>query len=163
MLCRWDGQAFVPLRKQLGKVLVAGKIYDVDAREERSRASHGHYFATLAEAHRNLPESIADRFPTPDELRKWALINTGFSDVRSIACASAADAKRVAGFVAAFDRSAVIVTKKNTAIVYTAKSQSLRAMSAKEFQKSKEAVLDFISAMIEVEKEQLEAQAKRLA
>ena len=82
-------------------------------------------------------------------MRKWALIRTGFRDERSIVCASKAEAERVAAFVKPMDDFAIVIAHEASVLVYTAKSQSMKAMGAKEFQRSKEAVLDYCQGMID--------------
>lgn len=59
---------------------IVGQVYFLEHREERSSASHAHYFACVADAWMNLPDALAERFPTPEALRKYALIMTGYRD-----------------------------------------------------------------------------------
>ncbi len=77
--------------------------------------------------HKHLPEAVAERFPTPDSLRRFALIRTGHRDERSIACASKAEALRVAAFVQPMDDCAVVTVTGALVTVYTPRSQSMRA------------------------------------
>ena len=98
-----------------------------------------------------MPERYGDAIPSVEHMRKWALIRTGYRDERSIVCASKAEAKRVAAFVKPMDDFAIVVVNEATVAVYTAKSQSQKAMGGKEFQKSKEAVLEYCQSMLESE------------
>ncbi len=116
--------------------------------EDRSPASHGHYFALLNQAWLNLPEGYAERFPSQDHLRRWALIKAGWRDERTIVAASAAEAARVAAFVRPLDDYAIVVTHEATVIVWTAKSQSMRAMGKEAFEQSKTDTLRVLSDLI---------------
>ena len=92
--------------------LVVGEEYRVDPEEERSIASHNHFFMAVNEAWRNLPEHLTEQFPTSESLRKRALIKAGYFDSRSIACSTKAEALRVAAFVRPMDEHAVVVVSK---------------------------------------------------
>jgi NADH dehydrogenase/NADH:ubiquinone oxidoreductase subunit G len=130
-----------------------GEVYRMEVQEQRSLVSHNHYFATLNDIWLSLPERFGDRIPSAEHMRKWALIRTGYRDERSIVCASKAEAARVAAFVKPLDDFALVVVNEATVSVYTAKSQSHKAMGGKEFQKSKEAVLDYCNGLLRQESE----------
>ena len=79
----WDGEAFYPkVPKLADKYFTVGEDYSLVPHEDRSAASHRHYFASINEAHGNLPEILAERLPTPEHLRKYALIKCGFANRR---------------------------------------------------------------------------------
>ena len=157
---RWDGRAMIPTVPSVAKDrFEVGKVYPMEVREDRSWASHGHFFASIKEAWDNLPETMAGRFPTPDHLRKFALIRAGYRDERTIVAASKAEALRVASFVRPFDTQAVVIVREATIVVWTAKSQSVRDMGKAEFQQSKSDTLDALSEMIGVERRALEENA----
>lgn len=146
---RWDGEAMRPLSPRLAdKEYVVGQVYRLEHREERSSASHAHYFACINEAWQSLPEWLARRFPTPEHLRKYALIRAGYRDERSIVCSSKAEAQRLASFIRPMDDFAAVSTNGPVVVVWTAKSQSTKAMGRKEFQASKDAVLGVLAEMI---------------
>ena len=164
--CTWDGEAFVPrsrFTKLCDKQFVVGADYPLIVHEERSGQSHKHYFATVADGWRNLPEDLAEDFPTSEHLRKYALIKAGYCDRRSIVCASKAEAQRVAAFIEPMDDFALVTVAEATVTVYTAQSQSQRAMGKKVFQASKVAVLDIIAAMIGTTPEALNDNARNAA
>lgn len=149
---RWDGEAMRPLNPRgADRQYVVGEVYRLEPKEDRSAASHAHYFAALADAHANLPDDLAERWPTPDALRKYALIRTGFRDERSIVAASKAEARRIAAFIKPMDEFAVVAVHDAAVIVWTAKSQSMRSMGKKAFQESKDAVLSFVAELIGVD------------
>lgn len=152
LVFEWNGEAMVPLRRfhnLANAEFTVGERYRMDVQEQRSLISHNHYFATLQQIWESLPERYGDRIPSVEHMRKWALIRTGYRDERSIVCASKAEAARVAAFVKPMDDFALVVAHEAAVIVWTAKSQSMRAMGAKEFQASKQAVLDYCNALIE--------------
>jgi hypothetical protein len=149
--CQWDGEAFRPLprfARIADKHYVVGETYSLVTHEERSEASHRHYYAALHEVWQNLPDPWATMFPTSEHMRKHALIKAGYCDQRSIACASKAEAQRVAGFIRPMDEYAVVIASEAVVTVYTAKSQSYRAMGRKDFYASKEAVLGWCASLI---------------
>lgn len=116
--------------------------------QERSLATHNHGFAFIAEGWRNLPERLADEFPSPEALRKRCLIDAGFYNEMIVDAGTNAAAIRVAAAFRKQDEFAVCVIRGPIVAVRTAKSQSRRAMSPKEFQASKQAILEIIEAMI---------------
>ena len=150
----WDGEAMKPLPRfaqAADREYVIGETYNLAEVQDRSSASHRHYFALINEAWMNLPEALSERFPSAEHLRKYALVKAGYRDERSIACASKAEAQRVGAFVKPMDDYAVVVVFGASVMVYTAKSQSVRAMGKADFQASKEAVLGVLADMIGVE------------
>lgn len=145
----WDGEAMVPLQPRIAdKQYVVGAQYRLTPWEDRSQASHNGYFAAIHEAFQNLPEAAAEQFKSEDHLRKFCLIKAGFRDERSIACSSKAEAQRVASFVEPLDEYALVVVHEAMVTVYTAKSQSMKAMGKKDFQDSKDKVLAILAEMI---------------
>lgn len=67
-------------KKRCDATFTIGARYVLAPREERSSASHRHEFAWLREAWMNLPEHLAEQFPTETHLRKRALIEAGYYD-----------------------------------------------------------------------------------
>ncbi len=141
---RWSGEAMIPLpnfAKRCDEAFVVGEVYRMDVVEQRSHRSHNHFFASVHDAWLNLPEPYTDRFPTAEHLRKWCLIKAGFRDERTIVAKSKAEAQRFVKFIRPVDDCAVIIARDAVVIHWTAKSQSMKAMGRKEFQRSKDAVL----------------------
>lgn len=134
--------------KRADEIYVIGQDYLMAEAHNRSQKSHDHFFASLTESWKNLPETIAERFPTADHLRKYALIRAGFCDTHTLSCNSAAEARKVARFMEPIDEFSIIIATAATVTRYTAKSQSLRAMGKDEFQRSKDAVLEIVSSLI---------------
>jgi hypothetical protein len=162
----WAEGAMRPLdrfQKRAAGQYVEGEVYRLGVVEERSSNSHSHYFASVTEAWRNLPEGAAEQFQTADHLRKFALIKCGFFNVRTVALGSQAEAERVASFVKPLDEYAIVTVTGAVVSIYTAKSQSYRAMPKGEFQQSKQAVLDYLASMVGVSAKQLGDEAGRAA
>jgi hypothetical protein len=141
----WDGEAMVPLKhfqSTCDQQFVVGVNYTlVEPEEARSLKSHNHYFAVLYEAWHSLPESLAIEFPTPEHLRKYALIKAGYCNIT----------KLVWGQTKRTDEYAVVTNVDGVTTVYEAQSQSFRAMGKKRFQESKDAVLRYLDKVLDVE------------
>lgn len=140
----WAGRA--------DKEFVIGEVYRMVEHHDRSANSHRHFFAAINDAWRNLPDHMIEEYPTAEHLRKKLLVRAGYADERSIVCASKAEAQRVAAFVRPMDEYAVVIVREAVVRVYTAQSQSMRAMGKKAFQESKEAVLNAIDDLLGVER-----------
>lgn len=140
-----------------------GKTYALVEHEERSIASHRHYFAALTEAFAQLPERWASVLPTMEHLRKYALIKAGFFDAETHVCKSKAEAERAAALLRRIDDFSIVEVNGKTVARYTAKSQSTRAMGNKRFQESKSKVLEVVAAMAGVTVDELQANAGRSA
>lgn len=124
--------------------------------QPRSHQSHAHEFAWLTEAWRNLPERLANTYPTAEHLRKRALIEAGWYDEEIIDVGTNAGALRVAAHLRKHDDFALVIVRGGYVVVRTAKSQSRRAMDRKTFQASKTALMELVAAMIGVSPAALE-------
>lgn len=163
----WDGDVMRPASRrfafQCDRQFVCGEAYYLTPFEERSSRSHAHYFAAVAEAWRNLPEQIADRFPSSEHLRAYALIKSGWRNERTHVAATKAEALRLAAFIQPIDEFAIVTTHGLSVTVWTAKSQSMRAMNKQDFQRSKEDVLGVLADLIGTSKEALVESATEAA
>lgn len=156
--CAWDGDAFRPSSAmhahRAREAFGAGEIVLLNVQNERSMISHRHFFATLHDLWANLPERLAgqDYAKSPDTLRKRALIATGFANVETIVCGSKAAAERVAAYVGVLATKvhgyAITEAAGNVARCWTPQTQSVAGMGAKEFQRSKTAVLEWCDALL---------------
>jgi hypothetical protein len=150
--------AFVPrpaFARRAAEAFGAGEVVVLAPHEPRSKRSHDHFFAVVHEAWLNLPELGAHRFPTEDHLRKFALIRTGWRDERSIYIGSKAAAGRVAAFIRQYDDFAIVDASGPTITVWTAKSQTLKAMGPRDFQTSKTDVIEWLAKALKVTPEAL--------
>jgi hypothetical protein len=127
-----------------------GERYLLEPVHQRSDATHRHEFAWLREAWMSLPEDLADQYPTTEHLRKRALIDAGYYDESITDAGSNAAAIRVASAFRAIDDFSLVIVRGPLVVRRTAKSQSRRAMKAKEFQESKTAIMEVIASMIGV-------------
>ncbi len=155
LLMAWDGEAFKPVgepgRKRADALYTVGERYMVEAHEMRNMAAHRAFFAAVNEGWANLPEGLSERFPSAEHLRKYALVKSGFCAERTIVCATNAEATRLAAYIRSLDGYAVIALQGNVVTSWTAKSQATRgpnAMAKDEFNRSKDAVLDYIASLI---------------
>ncbi len=103
----------------------------------------------------NLPEDIAYLYPTEDHLRKRALIEAGYYTETAVDAGTRAAALRVAAAVPALDEFAFAKVEGPIVLIRRAKSQSVRAMGAKQFYESKAAILAIIADMLSVSPEEL--------
>lgn len=167
IMCRWDGEALVPASQywatRADKQWVIGETYKIAEHHDRSAQTHRHYFASINDAWKNLPDELLTEFPTAEVLRKKMLIRCGYADERSIVCASKAEAQRVAAFIRPMDEYAVVTVREAVVRVFTAQSQSTRAMGAKAFQDSKTKVLDALDDLLGVERGATERNAREAA
>jgi len=161
----WRDGAFVPdgnsLTAYCHDTFGEGEVATFERHEERSTASHNHYFACIQTAWDNLPNA-EERFPTPEALRHWALIRGGYCTENSIVCDTPEQAQIVAGFMGNSEGT-IIVVRGNIVKKYTAKSQSMKAMNKDEFQRSKVDTLDIIAELIAVTRKRLEDNAGKAA
>lgn len=152
----WDGEAMQirpGFQRQADGQFVVGETYRLEVVEARSEASHRHEFAWLREAWASLPFDLAMMHPTPEHLRKWALIQTGFCTVTDYACMFKTEAYRLAASLRqqTEEYAVIIVDDDNRAVrVLKPESQSVRAMGNERFKASKAAILEVVSALIEV-------------
>lgn len=149
----WDGEVFRPLprfARICDSHFVVGERYALIEHQDRSRNTHNHYFATLQETFDNLPET-EDRFPTVEHLRAWALIRAGYANSQTVVCESAAEARRFIATAKSLEPLCVVTVRDNVATVFTAKSQSMKAMGAREFQDSKTKVMEVCANLLGVE------------
>lgn len=141
----------IPLRPRAAdRAYVIGQEYSLTVWEPRSSASHNHQFAWLTEAWRNLPEPLADLYPTEEHLRKRALIEAGYYDETIIDVGNKAGALRVAAAWRGANDFALVIARGPVVVVRTAKSQARGKMDRKTFQESKTAIMEIVAQMIGV-------------
>lgn len=157
ILFQWEGDAMRPVgrfAREADRCFVIGQKYRLEEVSERSDISHKHEFAWLWEAYANLPEDVAIHFDDKDQLRKYALIQTGWCYREEHIYPSKAEAKRQAATIRQYKADyAIIIVSDCVVTVLTAKSQRQRgpgAMNKKDFQASKTAIIEYISNMIGV-------------
>lgn len=146
-------------RKLCESQFAAGEDYPLAPVENRSMASHNHFFASIQEAFDNLPEAWAQEFPSAEHMRKWVLIEVGFFHLEEHDFDTEKDAKTFASAVRRRDEYARIKRVGSSVLIKTAKSQDHRSMKKEEFQASKVAVLEYLSEVIGVKRQEIENSA----
>ena len=131
--------------------------------EERSQNQHKATFAAINEAWKNLREDDAQRYLTPDRLRKHALIEAGYFTSVHYPCASRAEAVRWCQMLARRSPDHRIILDGSTIEERIPKSQSYRSMTKREFAASMNAVLDVCAALTGVPVDELMRNADRAA
>lgn len=131
--------------------LDVGAVHGWQMAEHRSKSSHDHFFAVVNEAWKNLPEDMADDFPSPEHLRKWALIKAGFCSETRIVCANNSEAMTLATKAKSLDKYSVVAIDEKTVTIWTADSQRRDAMGRQAFQEAKERALHIISNLLGVD------------
>lgn len=153
----WDGEAFRPAGKfwtrLANKHFVVGERYRMAEEAERSANSHNHEFAWLTEAWNSLPDHLYAQYPNPEVLRKHGLIAKGYCTMVQHVCQTKAEAERLATILRPYDAYAIVLARQNVVTVYTAVSQSKRAMGAPQFQQSKQAIMEFVGDLLGVDPE----------
>ena len=149
------------LSRLADRVFVVGQNYQLEVIEKRSKQSHDHFFAVVDDAWASLPEAHGKRWLTPDHLRKWALIQAGFCKETTYIAHSHAEAVRVASFMHSTTEFSEVEIHGNLVALRTPKSQTTKgpeAMNKKEFQESKQGVLDVLAKLIGVSADELARQ-----
>lgn len=149
--------------RRAAKEFQDGHTYHIADQPERSTNSHRHYFSMIHDLWENLPEELAEEFPSAEALRKYALIKAGYCDCHKIPCSSQETAETIVACIRALDEYTVITITENVVSVYRAKSQSYKAMGREDFQRSKEATLGIISKLIGIAKKDANQHAGRAA
>lgn len=142
-----------------------GERYVLEPHDEVSHAERGHYFASVNDAWKNLSDAATARYPTPNHLRRWALIKAGWRKENFTVCDSENRATQLAAFVRNLDDAAVVVVEKNVVRTYVARTQKVGSpdqgyMTKEEFRRSKQDVLDILSGTIGVSRKALEKEGR---
>lgn len=162
----FDGEKFWPTDQYINRAIdlyPEGEVCRFVRQEEQSSKSRSHYFISLTDSWKNLPHGTSERFQNFEHFRKWCLISCGYCTVEEYAFATADDAARFVLNARRKDSYAVILVVGNTVQRFTAKSQSPRSMGKKEFEQSKQDVLDLAASMVGISTETLQQHAGRSA
>lgn len=160
----WDGDVMIPLprfKKLCDQLYAVHEEYPLVVVENRSQSSHNHYFAALSEAHANLAEEFAARYPTPEHLRAAALVEEGFCTEVDHVLDTPKDAKAFAIMLRRASPYSIIRISGTVVKEFQAVSQSRAAMKKQEFEDSKAAVLARVAAMARTTPAQLRKEADR--
>ncbi len=163
---QWDGKVMRPLPRFVDlceRTFEIGERCILERKEYRSHASMGHYFAALKEGWTNLAEEYGEEFPTVAHLRAWCLVKAGYADKQVITCATPEDAARTAAIASSREKIRIVNLEGCVLTIWVPHSQSMKAMGKKEFQDSKQKVLDIVAAMARTTRTELEANAGKAA
>jgi hypothetical protein len=162
----WSGEHMVPLprfKRLCDQQFAINEEYPLVIVENRSMASHNHYFAALHEGYMNLAEEYAQEFVNEDHLRSWCLCKAGFCTTEIQVFDTPADARK---FRMTFKRHAplaIIKVEGNIVTIYEPESQSITSMKKERFEASKVAVLDLVASMARTTAAELKKNAGRSA
>lgn len=152
---RWEGDVMRPfgvgMAKRADEQYVVGELYRLAEPNDRTQQAEGFYFANLKEMWGSLPEKYNEDWfaESPDALRHYALIKTGFANTEMFPCETVQEAKRWAAFLGPMSHHAIIKRDGTTVYRFTAKSQSRKAMPGRAtFAESTNKVLDFVADLI---------------
>ena len=119
---------------------------------ERSWKSHKHFFASIQEAWSNLPERYVKDYPSPEHLRKSALVACGYYTQRQFVCAKGSEALKLAAFLREDkDTFAIIGVHDTTVVERRPLSQSVKTMGREKFQASKTDVMSYAWGIVGVD------------
>lgn len=161
---KWDGDVFRPeasFKHYCSQQYEVGEIYPMLPVEDRSQASHNHYFAAVGEGFHNLSEENAKRFPDSEALRHWALVQCGYCTETNYVLVDEKQARKLAADIRRMSPYAVISIRGNVVVVWEAESQSKAAMKKQRFEDSKRDVLDLVASMARTTPAQLNKEARR--
>lgn len=154
MKFQWDGEVMRPLLPKFAdRYFVIGEEYRL--REGRSEKSEGHFFGVIHWAWVNLPEEHTAAFPNAEDLRKRALIATGWANSRQLVLGTNAQAIAAAAFLGACEGYRVVSVHENIVTELTPRSQDRESMGADDFQKSKDDAIEYCAVMVGVSVEEL--------
>lgn len=139
-ICRHRGRS--------DKELVIGETLTWEIVHQRSSATHRHLFACIKNAWDSLPEALAAEFPSPEHLRKWALIQIGHCTMTRLAFANNGEAMKAATLMRDIDGYAEIGVAGTAVVMRRAKSIAVRAVSRNEFGEIKDKLLTTLSQLI---------------
>lgn len=103
------------------------------------------FFAALRDAWANLPDSMRERFPNAEVLRKTALISIGYCDVMTVVAGSKSAAPHIAHAFRARDQYCIAVPRGDVVTVYTARSMARRVLLKKDFREVADKVFHWIA------------------
>ena len=155
------GPGLVRITSNQAPAYEIGEHVIVSIERGRSMASHRHQFAWMNDAWLTLPEEHRSQpwAETAETMRKHALIATGFHQTYTLDCGGSATAQRVKmALVSAEAKShgyAIGQVRGPVVTIWTPKSQSIRAMGSEEFNRSKQAVLDWVADKLGVKPEEM--------
>jgi BMFP domain-containing protein YqiC len=162
----WNGHNFIPLprfKKMCDEQFAVDEEVILERVQNRSLASHNHYFACLHEGYQNLAEEYAQEFDSIEHMRHWCLCREGFCTTTKIAMSTREDASQLRQTLKGLDASTIIGVSENIATIYHPASQSMKAMGKEAFEESKQKVLARVASMARTTVAELKKNAGKAA
>lgn len=173
---KWDGTTMTPEQRFVAlarRQFIKDCVYVLEGHEPASHADRGHYFASIKEAWNNLDAETTARYPTPEHLRKWALIKAGWRIENVVFGPDEAWAIRTVAFNKRQDDFAVTIViapsggdELWSVRILVARSQKIGRpedgmMTKDEWRQSKQDVLDILSQRLGVTRRELTKAGER--
>ena len=152
----WEGDCMRPwprFQRAADAQFVIGQSYKLQVVVEHSSKSQAHWHACIGETFKNLPDDLADKFPSQEHFRKWMLVQCGYATERVVACATMVEAHRVMALASQLDEYAVATRSGATVSIWTAKET--KRMLKKEYQEMKDKTLTFMAGLLDVTPDEL--------
>lgn len=158
--------AFVPTRgiaRLVAGKYTAGMGYLLEPATLGSTPFERAFFASVNTAWQNLSDDRQrEEYPTPDHLRKRALIKCGFHRTSEIVFDTDKDARRAAATAKLDDEYCVVVVSGNVMRKYVAESMKVRTKQDRErFKLMADAVLQLLAATLGTTKKELEREGQK--
>lgn len=172
ILVRFTGDVFepanVPMLTRAQKHFETGEVYAIEFADPPSDVTKRHFFAVINDSWKNLSNeplpgknwSLADRYPSPEHLRKWAIVKAGYADESMVPCDTDEMADRVVMMARRLDTYCVISRPEGSNVVRIWTAQSITKMDRRTFQNCKTLVFGILSDLIGVEPHTLAAQGQ---
>ena len=128
-----------------------GEHYRLEIFNERSQKYHAKYFATIADAWEHLPEPWSILLPSPENLRKYALIKAGHCDATTFVLKNRPEALAALAAFRLFDGYCLATATKNVVTVWRARSQRKAVQDARQFYETTQKVFTIIGEIIGVD------------
>lgn len=124
---------------------------------------HRGYFAALKDAWMNLPEGEQERYPSPEHLRAWALVETGFCTETNYVMDDEKGARRLAADLRRMSPYSIIRLSGNVVRLFEPESQAVASANKERFGMQTRAVLDLVASMARTTPAELKKNAGRSA
>lgn len=162
----WTGQHFVPLprfQRLCDQQFEVNQEVAIIRSEERNMSRHRGYFASIREAWKNLAEEYDGRFPSPEALRAFALVEAGYCVETDYVMDNPKEARKLAMDIRRMSPFSIIKLSGNVVKHFEPESQAVPAMKREVFEASCKAVLEIVASMSRSTPAQLRKNADKSA
>ena len=162
---QWDGEVLRPLRRHAracDDTLTVGEVYRIEVVDEAQSARDRQFHAALREAWLNLPEAIAEEFPSVESFRHYLLVKCGYCTTVRLPFASERAARESLPLLQT--EGAILHVERAVVTVIRPMSQKLRGGMPKEQRlQSYRDVADMAAGMVGVTPAQIAANVDQAA